>query len=92
MGPNVCIGVFTTAPNALCASIPLTILIYPNMFGGCVPGEIQATKTAGAVACCQVEAQSPCGALHGGKSVLSHPHPLTISLEGARARQKCIPW
>ena len=77
--------------NALCTSIPLAILIYPNMFGGCVPGEIQATKLQVQPPAAKVQPKAPTVPSVeevSAESSSSSDH----FLGGSRSTPICIPW
>ena len=77
--------------NALCTSIPLAILIYPNMFGGCVPGEIQATKLQVQSPAAKLKPKAPavpCVEEVSAESSSSSNH----FLGGSRSTPICIPW
>ena len=77
--------------NALCTSIPLAILIYPNMFGGCVPGEIQATKLQVQSPAAKLKLKAPavpCVEEVSAESSSSSNH----FLGGSQSTPICIPW
>ena len=77
--------------NALCTSIPLAILIYPNMFGGCVPGEIQATKLQVQPLAANVQPKAP--AVPGVEEVSADSSSFSDHfLGGSRSTRICIPW